>query len=118
MKNPLNKRLPRELKSEFGKHLVLFIFLAGMIALVSGFLVADGSMLKAYEQSFEKYNIEDGNFELDEEVSELPTAQVIQRCIINPVNEQTNQLLQGLTLKELVEKTEEITAYSAEMYYI
>ena len=70
MKNPLNKRLPRELKSEFGKHLVLFIFLAGMIALVSGFLVADGSMLKAYEQSFEKYNIEDGNFELDEEVSD------------------------------------------------
>ena len=59
MKNPLNKRLPRELKSEFGKYLVLFIFLAGMIALVSGFLVADGSMLKAYEQSFEKYNIED-----------------------------------------------------------
>lgn len=70
MKNPLNKRLPRELKSEFGKYLVLFIFLAGMIALVSGFLVADGSMLKAYEQSFEKYNIEDGNFELDEEASD------------------------------------------------
>ena len=70
MKNPLNKRLPRELNSEFGKYLVLFIFLAGMIALVSGFLVADGSMLKAYEQSFEKYNIEDGNFELDEEASD------------------------------------------------
>ena len=70
MKNPLNKRLPRELKSEFGKYLVLFIFLVGMIALVSGFLVADGSMLKAYEQSFEKYNIEDGNFELDEEASD------------------------------------------------
>ena len=32
--------------------------------------MADGSMLKAYEQSFEKYNIEDGNFELDEEVSD------------------------------------------------
>ena len=63
MKNPLNKRLPRELKSEFGKYLVL-------IALGSGFLVADGSMLKAYEQSFEKYNIEDGNFELDEEASD------------------------------------------------
>lgn len=70
MKNPLNKRLPRELKSELGKYLVLFIFLAGMIALVSGFLVADGSMIKAYDQSFEKYNIEDGNFELDEEANE------------------------------------------------
>lgn len=70
MKNPLNKRLPRELKSELGKYLVLFIFLAGMIALVSGFLVADGSLMKAYNQSFEKYNIEDGNFELDAEASD------------------------------------------------
>ena len=32
MKNPLNKRLPRELKSEIGKYIVLFVFLAGMIA--------------------------------------------------------------------------------------
>ena len=29
---------------------------------VSGFLVADGSMLTAYNESFEKYNIEDGHF--------------------------------------------------------
>lgn len=67
MKNPLNKRLPRELKSEFGKYAVLFLFLAGLIALVSGFLVASGSMIIAYDESFEKYNIEDGNFELESE---------------------------------------------------
>ena len=64
MRNPLIKRLPRELKSEFGKYLVIFLFLGGMIALVSGFLVASGSMAAAYDESFEKYNIEDGNFEL------------------------------------------------------
>lgn len=29
---------------------------------VSGFLVADVSMLQAYNEVFEKYNIEDGNF--------------------------------------------------------
>lgn len=67
MKNPLNKRLIRELKSEFGKYAVLFIFLAGLIALVSGFLVANRSMITAYDESFEKYNIEDGNFELESE---------------------------------------------------
>ena len=64
MKNPLNKRLPRELKSEIGKYIVLFVFLAGMIAVVSGFLVASNSMSTAYNESFKKYNIEDGNFEL------------------------------------------------------
>ncbi len=62
MKNPLNKRLPRELKGELGKYIVLFIFLAGMISIVSGFLVASYSMGKSYDESFEKYNIEDGNF--------------------------------------------------------
>ena len=64
MKNPLVKRLPRELKSEAGKYIVLFIFMTVMIGFVSGFLVASGSMVIAYNESFEKYNIEDGNFEL------------------------------------------------------
>lgn len=32
------------------------------IAFVSGFLVADGSMIRAYDDSFQKYNIEDGDF--------------------------------------------------------
>ncbi|MGN0396131.1 MAG: FtsX-like permease family protein [Coprococcus sp.] len=64
MKNPLMKRIPREFKNEAGKYIVLFIFITSMIAIVSGFLVAGGSMAIAYDESFEKYNIEDGNFEL------------------------------------------------------
>lgn len=64
MKNPLYKRLPREFKSDFGKYLVIFLFMAGMISLVSGFLVADNSMIAAYNEGFEKYNIENGHFEL------------------------------------------------------
>ena len=63
MKSPLRKRLPRELKSEFGKYLVVFIMMAITIGFVSGFLVADGSMLRAYDDSFQKYNIEDGYFQ-------------------------------------------------------
>ena len=64
MRNPLIKRLPRELKSEIGKYIVLFLFITIMIGFISGFLVASGSMSTAYKESFEKYNIEDGNFEL------------------------------------------------------
>lgn len=64
MKNPLMKRLPRELKSEVGKYLVIFIFMVIVIGFVSGFMVASGSLVKIYNESFEKYNIEDGNFEL------------------------------------------------------
>ena len=62
MKSPLRKRLLRELKSEFGKYLVILIMMAITIAFVSGFLVADGSMIRAYDDSFQKYNIEDGYF--------------------------------------------------------
>ncbi|MBQ8781953.1 MAG: ABC transporter permease [Oscillospiraceae bacterium] len=64
MKNPLIKRMPREFKGEFGKYAVIFLFMIIMIGFVSGFMVASGSMKTAYDNSFEKYNIEDGNFEL------------------------------------------------------
>ncbi|MDD3360863.1 MAG: ABC transporter permease [Hespellia sp.] len=70
MRNPLNKRLPRELKSEVGKYLVIFVLLVTLIGFVSGFLIADGSMRITYDESFEKYNIEDGYFDLSKEMTE------------------------------------------------
>lgn len=51
MKNPLIKRLPRELKGEIGKYIVLFLFITMMIGTVSGFLVAAGSMSVAYDEA-------------------------------------------------------------------
>ncbi len=69
MKNPLKKRLLRLLREELGKYLVIFIFMVASIGFVSGFLVADGSMIRAYNESFEKYNIEDGKFEVDDELT-------------------------------------------------
>ena len=54
MKNPMNRRYLRELRDDFGKYVVLFLFMAGMIALVSGFLVSNDSMQASYEESFTK----------------------------------------------------------------
>lgn len=62
MKNPLNKRLLREIRGDFGKYLVIFLLLVLCIGFISGFLVADNSMIKAYNDGFEKYNIENGHF--------------------------------------------------------
>ena len=62
MKNPLNKRLPREIRGDFGKYLVIFLLLVLCIGFISGFLVADNSMIRAYNDGFEKYNIENGHF--------------------------------------------------------
>ncbi len=56
------KRIPRELRADLGKYVVLFLFLSLTIGFVSGFLVADGSMIKTYDESFSKYNIENGHF--------------------------------------------------------
>lgn len=70
MRNPLIKRLPRELKGDVGKYLVIFLFMTMLISLVSGFLVADNSVYDAYEKGFEKYNVEYADFVTADEMSD------------------------------------------------
>jgi putative ABC transport system permease protein len=62
VRNPLKKRLLRELREGFGKYLVIFLLMTLTIGFVSGFLVADNSMITAYNESFQRYQIEDGHF--------------------------------------------------------
>ena len=51
------------------------------IGFVSGFLVADESMLEAYDESFEKYRIENGNFTLDSQATEKKLAELEQEGV-------------------------------------
>ena len=64
VRNPLRKRLFRELLHDFGKYVVIFTFIFTTIAMVAGFLVSDISLKTAYDESFEEYNVEDGHFTL------------------------------------------------------
>lgn len=66
MRNPLNKRFVRELRKDLGKYLAVFLFLLLTIGFDSGALVAGSSMIHSYNESFEKYQIEDGRFELSQ----------------------------------------------------
>lgn len=62
MRDPLRHRLLRSLREDWGKYTALFLFLFVLISFTSGYFVADGSMKRAYDESFEKYSIEDGHF--------------------------------------------------------
>lgn len=64
-KNPLIKRIPRELLGDWKKYLVVSLFLILTIGFVSGMYVANGSMMKAADNGVLKYKLEDGHFELN-----------------------------------------------------
>ena len=70
MKNPLYKRIPREWLHEGTKYIIIFLFMTLVIGMVSGFLVAGNSMIVAYDESFEKYNIENGHFHAAEKLTD------------------------------------------------
>lgn len=69
MRNPLRKRLLRELKGEWKKYLALFLMLSVTIGFVSGMFVANDSMESAANAAYEKYDIEDGHFTLRDEAT-------------------------------------------------
>lgn len=70
MRNPLWRRIPKELKGELGKYMVIFLFMVITTGMVSGFMVAGESMKKTYDNTFDKYNVEDGHFDLSDEASD------------------------------------------------
>ncbi|WP_119015279.1 FtsX-like permease family protein [Anaeroplasma bactoclasticum] len=68
MKNPLFKRLPREFKKDIIKYIVMFLFLTLPIALCSGYMIGNDSMIKTYYEGIEYYNLEDGHFITENEL--------------------------------------------------
>ncbi len=70
IKNPLSKRVFRELGKEWRKYLVIFLFLVLTIGFVSGMYVANESMLASIDESKTLYKLEDGHFELEEKADE------------------------------------------------
>lgn len=65
MRNPLNKRLPRELAKDAGKYAAIFIMMVLLISICSGMRVSNESLKQAYYDSFDKYTLEDGHITLD-----------------------------------------------------
>ena len=70
MRNPLNRRIKRDLLKEWKRYLVLFLLMSVMIAVASGIFVANDSMMAAIDESYDKYNIEEGHFVLKKKATD------------------------------------------------
>lgn len=64
IKNPLVKRIPKEIIGDWKKYLVVFLFLVLTIGFVSGMYVANDSMLTSADEGVSKYKQEDGHLSL------------------------------------------------------
>ena len=69
IKNPLRKRILRDIRKEKGKYISIFLFLTFMISIVSGMLVTSLSMMHTYDDGIETYKLEDGHFSTNSEIS-------------------------------------------------
>ncbi len=69
MRNPLVKRIPKELKADWHKYAVILLFMVLMIGVISGMYVGHDSMLYSIEKGRTDLNLEDGSFELAHEAS-------------------------------------------------
>ena len=69
MKNPLNKRIFRELRSNIGRYGSIFIVMLMTISFISSFFISQNSVKISYEDSHIKGKIEDGYIEFDRELS-------------------------------------------------
>lgn len=69
MRNPLQKRIVRELRTEWKKYLVVSVFMILTIGFVSAIYVTNSSMLATAKNSQSIYHLEDGHFELKKKAS-------------------------------------------------
>ena len=69
MRNPLIKRVPKELIGDWPKYLVIVVFMILMIGFVSGMSVGRDSMLEAINTGKVTLKLEDGSFEFKNKAS-------------------------------------------------
>ena len=115
MRNPLIKRIPKELASDWHKYLVIILFMVGMIGVISGMYVGRESMISTIEAGKTELNLEDGCFELShrassellEKISSGKKADVRQYFIDKGMEEADKEVADAIEkeLKEQVTKT-------------
>lgn len=63
-KNPLHKRVWRDLLRDWKRYLMIFVMMVSTIGFVSGMYVANNSMMTSLKGNAAKFHREDGHFEL------------------------------------------------------
>ncbi len=118
VKNPLRKRIPRELLGDWSKYLVVSLFLILTIGFVSGMYVANGSMMQAADEGVAKYRLEDGHFELKEQAEEALLQEIqagdkadIEQYYLNKAREELDEKFESEFGKKFAEQEAYAAAY-------
>lgn len=91
MHNPLNKRFKRDLRSDAGKYVAIFLFIVFFIGAASGFMVADNSVAAQFKTTAEECNIEDGHLAFNVRPS---------KDVLSKIKSQNDLKLYDLSYKE------------------
>lgn len=91
MHNPLNKRFKRDLRSDAGKYVAIFLFIVFFIGAASGFMVADNSVFAQFKTADVEYNVEDGHLAFNVKPSE---------DVLSKIESQNDLKLYDLNYKE------------------
>ena len=103
MHNPLNKRFKRDLRSDAGKYVAIFLFIVFFIGAASGFMVADNSVFAQFKTADVEYNVEDGHLAFNVK----PSADVLSK-----IESQNDLKLYDLNYKEeTVKKSKTLRIY-------
>jgi len=76
VRDPLMKRVSRELLGDWKTYFLVSLFLVLTIGFVSGMYVANGSMVTAAGEGVTRYKLEDGHFELAQKADETLLAAI------------------------------------------
>ena len=76
MKNPLYRRIPRELKKNLGKYIAMFLFLLLTIGFCSGYFIATGSLSERLAQNYDTFKTEDGHFTMSKEIDDSTVKEI------------------------------------------
>ncbi len=108
MKNPLNKRLKREILNNLGKYISIFLLLTLTIALTSSFFLVQKSVKFTYDNSHESGNVEDGQIEFvnklsknDEKIFENNNVEIEENYYIN-IKKDNNKLFRIYVNREKI----------------
>lgn len=102
MRNPFFKRLPREFKHDIIKYIIMFLFLALPIALCSGYMIGNDSMIQTYYDGINDYKLEDGHFTATNEIDEN---------LIDEIEEEENITIYNLYYKDVESSSHTIRIY-------
>lgn len=120
MHNPLNKRFKRDLKSDAGKYIAIFLFIIFFVGAASGFLVADNSVLATFDNNETEYNLEDGHISFniqpdDQMLEKIESQNDLKLFELNYKEENINNTETILRIYKNREEVDKVCLMSGEM---